>query len=322
MVVVPIIAERITDPQPRPVRAGGPGPLQASVRHQRLNPVINNPSSIINSRAFTLIELLVVIGIVALLMAVLLPTLQCVRSQARAVACQANLHQWALLISMYADENDGRLPEQYVKWGVPLDGSWAKHYFASSDINSYHNDFVLCPMARRWEFDPDRQEIAAALATDHKSLVIAGSKSTAWCRLWPAPDGSRPPFEFSGSYGFNAHSSALSRDGWPASARNNVPILLDCAGWHAGTQGQEPPAYEDDISPGTVLTADMKYFCINRHNGGVNSLFLDWSVRKVGLKELWTLKWYRHFDTADAWTKAGGVQPEDWPQWMRRFPDY
>ena len=44
---------------------------------------------------FTLIELLVVISIVALLMAVLLPTLQRVRTQAKAVACQANLHQWA-----------------------------------------------------------------------------------------------------------------------------------------------------------------------------------------------------------------------------------
>ena len=63
-------------------------------------------------------------------------------------------------------------------------------------------------------------------------------------------------------------------------------------------------------------------FCINRHEGGVNSLFLDWSVRKVGLKELWTLKWHRGFDTAGKWTKAGGVQPEDWPVWMRGFKDY
>ena len=51
-------------------------------------------------------------------------------------------------------------------------------------------------------------------------------------------------------------------------------------------------------------------------------LFMDWSVRKVGLKELWTLKWNRNFDTAGPWTKAGGVKPEDWPEWMRRFKDY
>jgi len=63
-------------------------------------------------------------------------------------------------------------------------------------------------------------------------------------------------------------------------------------------------------------------FCINRHDGYVNGLFLDWSVRKIGLKELWTLKWYAEFDRAGPWTKAGSVQPEDWPQWMRRFKDY
>jgi prepilin-type processing-associated H-X9-DG protein len=62
--------------------------------------------------------------------------------------------------------------------------------------------------------------------------------------------------------------------------------------------------------------------CLNRHDGTVNCLFWDWSVRKVGLKELWTLKWCPAWDTAGPWTKAGGVQPEDWPPWMRQFKDY
>ena len=63
-------------------------------------------------------------------------------------------------------------------------------------------------------------------------------------------------------------------------------------------------------------------FFINRHNGHINGLFLDWSVRKVGLKELWTLKWRASYDTAGPWTRAGGVQAEDWPKWMRGFKDY
>jgi hypothetical protein len=50
--------------------------------------------------------------------------------------------------------------------------------------------------------------------------------------------------------------------------------------------------------------------------------FLDWSVRNVGLKELWTFRWHKTYRTAGSWTTAGGVMPTDWPEWMRRFKDY
>jgi hypothetical protein len=66
----------------------------------------------------------------------------------------------------------------------------------------------------------------------------------------------------------------------------------------------------------------MKMLCINRHDGFVNSVFVDFSSRKVGLKELWTLKWHREYDTNGPWTQAGLVQTSDWPEWMKRFKDY
>jgi prepilin-type processing-associated H-X9-DG protein len=66
----------------------------------------------------------------------------------------------------------------------------------------------------------------------------------------------------------------------------------------------------------------MNRVCVNRHDGFVNCLFADWTVRKVGLKELWTLKWSRGFNTAGRWTLAGGAQQDNWPQWMRHFKDY
>ena len=65
------------------------------------------------SRGFTLIELLVVIAIIALLMAVLMPSLQRVRRQAKTVACQAQLHQWALVFSAYTSDYDGNFM-QYI----------------------------------------------------------------------------------------------------------------------------------------------------------------------------------------------------------------
>ena len=82
-----------------------------------------------------------------------------------------------------------------------------------------------------------------------------------------------------------------------------------------------PPEYPDDVAK-TGGNGEMKRVCINRHTGFINGLLMDWSVRKVGLKELWTLKWHREFDTAGRWTKTGGIKPEDWPQWMQKFKDY
>jgi prepilin-type processing-associated H-X9-DG protein len=69
-------------------------------------------------------------------------------------------------------------------------------------------------------------------------------------------------------------------------------------------------------------SGEMNHFCINRHDGFINLLFMDWSARPVGLKELWTLKWHRSYVTAGPWTKAGGVIQGDWPQWLQRFKDY
>lgn len=62
-------------------------------------------------RAFTLVELLVVVGIIAVLIAILLPSLNGARRAAKSVACQSNLRQIAVAAQMYAQEH-GR----YVGW--------------------------------------------------------------------------------------------------------------------------------------------------------------------------------------------------------------
>lgn len=98
--------------------------------------------------------------------------------------------------------------------------------------------------------------------------------------------------------------------------RDRIPLVLDMAVSGNGmTRATVPPPLKEPAGTDNHL-------CINRHNGAINGLFLDWSVRDIGLKELWTLKWHLDFDTAGRWTKAGGVQPEDWPEWMRKFKDY
>ena len=60
-------------------------------------------------RAFTLIELLVVIAIIAVLMAILMPSLNVAREQARSLNCRGNVRTLTLAWLMYKDENDGKL---------------------------------------------------------------------------------------------------------------------------------------------------------------------------------------------------------------------
>ena len=268
-----------------------------------------------NGAGFTLIELLVVIAIISLLMAILVPTLQRVRKQARAVACQSNLLQWGVVCSLYTNDNNGKLPlvwntvgsERHIPWPYML-----RPYYTDS------NDLLLCPMATRSELRPDNPVNSS---TEHFSQV--GSKSTAWKVEWPGG-------VLEGSYGLNYHvrypiyfwrTSDVS-EGQRLAARSNVPVLLDCIFIDAFVwPWDDPPEYDGDFNK-RGFGSGMTYFCIDRHDAGINGLFMDWSVRKVGLKELWTLKWNTTFQKDDDWTKAGGVLPDDWPEWMRKFKDY
>ncbi|MFQ5492366.1 MAG: type II secretion system protein, partial [Phycisphaerae bacterium] len=59
---------------------------------------------------FTLIELLVVVSIIALLIALLLPSLGTAREQARTAVCLSNLKQIGIASVMYRDENRGWIP--------------------------------------------------------------------------------------------------------------------------------------------------------------------------------------------------------------------
>jgi prepilin-type N-terminal cleavage/methylation domain-containing protein len=59
--------------------------------------------------AFTLIELLVVIGIIAILLGLLFPTLQGTRASSKSIACQSNMRQIGVAMAAYAAENRGWL---------------------------------------------------------------------------------------------------------------------------------------------------------------------------------------------------------------------
>ncbi|MDT8300864.1 MAG: hypothetical protein RQ760_05215 [Sedimentisphaerales bacterium] len=99
-----------------------------------------------------------------------------------------------------------------------------------------------------------------------------------------------------------------------------VPLFMDALRFNIFPRDiDNPPETEDMAWQGMQ---HMRRICINRHDGFINMSFLDWSVRKIGLKEMWTLKWHRAYNQAGPWTMSGGVQPSDWPAWMKSFKDY
>lgn len=67
-------------------------------------------SSQLRAQGFTLLELLVVVGIIALLMGIMIPSLSRSRQQARNTACKQVLHGLSIAMRVYLDENNRIMP--------------------------------------------------------------------------------------------------------------------------------------------------------------------------------------------------------------------
>jgi prepilin-type N-terminal cleavage/methylation domain-containing protein/prepilin-type processing-associated H-X9-DG protein len=282
-------------------------------------------------QGFTLIELLSVICIIAVLVGILVPTLAAARRRATAVSCQARIREWGLALQMYIGDSHGRWMSASTGEattgvsGVPWLGVTLP-FWESSGRNKRPNAWGPGQMIE--------SRIAMCPATKVNRQVPFNANPAQVV----VPDWGTDTFVF--SYGFNAWLY-LGRETVPVrknvcgcSARwgtcdirgaANIPVLGDCLSVEPYVMHNEaPPEIEGSFGrtwAGQPYT-EWGSWCINRHGGGINMLFMDWSVRKVGCKELWTLKWHRQFDTAGRWTSAGGVRPEDWPEWMRGFKDF
>ena len=259
--------------------------------------------------AFTLVELLVVIAIIAILMAILMPALKRAKEQGKDAVCKSNLHQWGLYWLMYAgDYEDSFSPGMGPGWRR---GVWIIPLRSYIDTGR-RKKLLLCPMATKPR--SDGKEYGGPFET-YRMGGASGETGIAKERC---------------SYGmnnwlYNPPSDVTKIQGRPTEwnfrtigvrGAANIPVFLDSM-WRGGGPAYgignvriEPPQKNGEWSG---YKAEMHHFCIDRHNRCINVGFLDWSVRKVGLKGLWKLKWHREFDTS-GW--SGG-----WPDWMKDFSD-
>jgi prepilin-type N-terminal cleavage/methylation domain-containing protein/prepilin-type processing-associated H-X9-DG protein len=284
-------------------------------------------------KAFTLVELLVVIAIIALLMSILMPALARVRKQAKNVLCQSSLHQWALIFTMYIQDNDGYYHKEMMGlsqgWVAALRPYYSGHnQTTTAGESSAERDIRLCPAGTKFWWDEAHTWTGSFGGSDSAWGIFSGGSDDQGAG-WAYPGDC-------GSYGLNGwvcndgEESAEWHPGFePANTWRSPSVkgggripVFTCAAWVDGWPKpiDQPPAIEGEI--GTYIYEAMKQFCVNRHNGYINGLFVDNSARQVGLKELWTLKWHRFFKTDGEWTTAGGVTPIDWPEWMRGFKEY
>ena len=94
-------------------------------------------------RAFTLIELLVVVAIIALLISILLPSLQNARDQARAVQCASNLHHVGQAFAIYLSENNATYPASYIYCDGPSGSYDPRNQPTSKEFGYLHWSYLL-----------------------------------------------------------------------------------------------------------------------------------------------------------------------------------
>jgi prepilin-type N-terminal cleavage/methylation domain-containing protein/prepilin-type processing-associated H-X9-DG protein len=303
---------------------------------------------------FTLIELLVVIAIIALLMSILMPALSRAKSQAKAAVCLSNLHQWGIAWSMFLTDRDGRTPEDLAWWVETCD----EMHTHTADCEAHllwpyfkDEELLVCPSATKPRVTLAGPPAEAGDSDDTETKVHGGKFRAgaewfdSWAITWervPAP-GKWYLISYGNNFWFTQNTKNVRREKLPddtwklwglapgsilaARRASMCPLTLDSVGGgNCPLPGDEPPEYDGEPYPGNTNVNEMKNFCVNRHNGYVNVLFLDFSVRRVSLKGLWYIWWHRLWPipgmtvAGEEWVES---PPIDWDvpgHWMYGMP--
>jgi hypothetical protein len=256
-------------------------------------------------------------------MAILLPSLSKARDHAKYIKCASQLRQFGIMLEMYGQANDDSLP-----------AGWNSGKMWITDLMKYYkgqDEIRVCPKATLL-----LQDVSNNMPGVFTAWGVYGNPR--FLPHVPLPPYAEP--NTFGSYGINGWAQnppdiGVTKNGvklydirdedkprfWrkliSVKHPESVPLMAD-AFWD-GTNPLEtdaPPAQPIPPNGGEswVNAVNMWKFIAPRHSKMMDMLFMDKSVRKVGIKNLWSLRWHTQ------WVEPRVRWDNNQYQWIKQYP--